>query len=336
MKFKKSLSFCAVFAMLLTTPVLAQTKEVLITGRGIGITLNSRGAIVSQTAQIDDSENNPASPAKDGGIEKGDIIVMADGEEVTSVTDLQKILQKSKGKEIFVKVNRGGAIITLKLKPVLSHDGEYRLGLWVKDSSAGIGTMTYYDPETNDFGALGHGITDSVSGALVEIDGGEVLSSHIVSLEKGEKGKPGELNGVLGEDSEKIGTVSKNTSCGVFGKMNLPENEIDKAQSIKVGKREDVRLGKAYILANVEDNKTEKFEIEISRIPAFTGDLTKGMEIKITDKKLIDKTGGIVRGMSGSPIVQSGRLIGAVTHVFINDPTRGYGIFIEDMFNESK
>ena len=258
MKFKKTLSFCAVFAMLLTTPALAKTKEVLITGRGIGITLNSRGAMVSQTAVIDDDKNNSVSPAKDGGIKKGDVIVMAGGEEVKSVSDLQKILQKTKGKDILIKVNRGGADITLKLKPVLSYDGQYRLGLWVKDAAAGIGTLTYYNPETKEFGALGHGITDSATGSLIDASGGEVLSSTIVSLEKGEKGKPGELNGVFGEDSSPIGTVSKNTPCGIFGEMTLPETQ--NAQSIKVGEKKDVRIGKAYILANVEGEKTEKFE----------------------------------------------------------------------------
>ncbi len=331
MNFKKGLVSCTIFAFLLTTPVLAKTEEVLITGKGIGITLNSEGAMVTETAQIENEHNQSVSPAKDGGIKKGDVITQAGGEKIKSVSDLQNVLQKNKGETIFVKVNRGGAELTLKLKPVLSYDGQYRLGIWTKDAAAGIGTLTYYDPKTKNFGALGHGITDSQTGALIEIDGGEVLNSTIVSLKKGEKGKPGELNGIFGENEKPIGTVEKNTPCGIFGEMTLPETE--NAQSIKVGSREDVRVGKAYILANVTGTKTEKFEIEISRIPSWTGDLTKGMVIEITDDKLLSKTGGIVRGMSGSPIVQSGRLVGAVTHVFVNDPTKGYGIFIEDMMS---
>lgn len=336
MHFKKFLTSVFSFAFILSASVCASEQSVLISGRGIGITLNSQGAMVTELAQIELLEGGEKSPAKSGGIKKGDVITRIDDTEIHSVDGLNKALEELKGDSVMIKVRRGQADIILKIKPVLDKGGKYRLGIWAKDAAAGIGTLTFYDPQTGEFGALGHGITESSTGALIKIEGGEVLSSTIVAAQKGKKGEPGELQGVFGEGDNPIGTIEKNTECGIFGTMSLSEEEMENAQSIRVGSRSDVREGKAYILANVEGNKTEKFEIEICKIPVFTGDKTKGMVIKITDKNLIKKTGGIVRGMSGCPIVQDGRLVGAVTHVFVNDPTTGYGIFIEDMMKEAE
>ncbi len=336
MQFKKVLFSVTATALLLTTPVLAKPNQVLITGQGIGITLNSEGAMVTETAQIETKDNKILSPAESGGIKKGDVITEINGKKIKSVDDLHTALSDIKDKAVMAKVVRGDAEIPLKLNPVLASDGKYRLGVWAKDAATGIGTLTYYEPESGSFGALGHGITDSISGKLIGIEDGKVSKATIVALKKGEKGAPGELQGVFCHDDRLIGTIKENTACGIFGTMKLSEEDCGKAQSIKIGSKADVRVGKAYILANIEGEKTEKFEIEIIDIPSFTGDITKGMVIQITDKKLLEKTGGIVRGMSGSPIVQSGRLVGAVTHVFLNDPTRGYGIFIENMLTEAE
>ncbi|MBE7011761.1 MAG: SpoIVB peptidase [Ruminococcaceae bacterium] len=336
MQFKKVLLPFCLIALTLTTPVLAENKEVIITGQGIGITLNSEGAMVTETAKIETNDNRTVSPAETGGMRKGDVITEINGEKIKSVSDLHRVLSKTKEKAVMARVKRNGNEIPLKLKPVLASDGEYRLGVWAKDATTGIGTLTYYEPQSGSFGALGHGICDSASGKLVEIEGGEISRATMVALNKGEKGRPGELQGIFSDADKPIGTIEKNTCCGIFGKIELPQEEIQNSQSIKVGTKADVRVGKAYILANIEGEKTEKFEVEIIDIPAFTGDITKGMVIKITDKRLLEKTGGIVRGMSGSPIVQSGRLVGAVTHVFVNDPTQGYGIFIENMLAEAE
>ncbi len=336
MHFKKFLTSVFSFAFILSASVYATPQTVLISGRGIGITLNSQGAMVTELAEIELLEGGEESPAKIGGIKKGDVITHIDDNEIHSVDGLNRALENIKGEPLMVKVRRGQSEITLKIKPALDKEGKYRLGIWVKDAAAGIGTLTFYDPQTGDFGALGHGITESTTGALIKIEGGEVLSSTIVAAQKGKKGEPGELQGVFGEGDNPIGTIEKNTACGIFGTMSLSKEEMEKAQSIRVGSRDYVQEGKAYILANVEGNSTGKFEIEICKIPVFTGDKTKGMVIKVTDKNLIKKTGGIVRGMSGCPIVQDGRLIGAVTHVFVNDPTSGYGIFIEDMLKEAE
>lgn len=332
-KFTVSLLFAVTLAV---STVFAGVDTVIITGQTVGITLNSEGAMVAEVAEIKTKDGKTVSPAKDGGIRKGDVIISVSGKPVHGVDDLHDAVSAAGDKSVLTELMRDGTKITTTLKPVLSEDGSYRLGIWAKDAAAGIGTLTFYDPETGNFGALGHGIADSGSGMLMDIKDGEVLSSTIVSVEKGEKGEPGELKGVFGEGDTALGTIEKNTVCGIFGNMTLPEDKAKEGQSIKIGTREDVREGKAYILANIEGSKTEKYEIEIVNIPVFTGDITKGMVIKITDKDLLSKTGGIVRGMSGSPIVQSGRLVGAVTHVFVNDPTSGYGIFIEDMLNEAQ
>lgn len=224
-----------------------------------------------------------------------------------------------------------GGTIGISLNP---RDDAY-LSEKEKECTLGIGTLTFFDPETGDFGALGHGIADAC-GTVLRINGGEVLSASVVAVKKGEKGNPGELQGIFLKDQKSLGEIKQNTPCGIFGKMTMPQEEMENCQKIKVGTKDDVRIGKAYILANTKDSHCEKFEIEITKIPVFTGDKTKGMVIKITDKTLLAKTGGIVRGMSGCPIVQSGRLVGAITHVFVNDPTLGYGIFIEDMLAEAQ
>lgn len=282
---------------MLATPVLAEGREVLITGQGIGITLDAVGAMVAETTQIETKDNRTISPAETVGIRKGDIITEINGEKITSVDDLHCALSKVKGKSVMAKVNRGGSEIQLKVNPVLATDGKYRLGLWAKDAATGIGTLTYYDPQTGSFGALGHGICDTASGRLVEIESGEITNANIVSLKKGEKGSPGELQGMFSQNDKPIGKIEKNSLCGIFGTMECPKENMGNAQNIKVGTKADVRVGKAYILANIEGDKTEKFEIKITDIPVFTGDITKGMAIEVKDEKLLKKTGGIVRGM---------------------------------------
>ncbi len=327
--------FASAFSVLavLSISVQAAPDTVLINGQGIGITLNSGGVMVTDMSEIETSTGKEESPAQRGGIRKGDIITKIDGADVNCISALHEALSRIENRAVMVELYRGDSKITLRVKPIADKDGKYRLGLWARDAAAGIGTLTFYDPETGNFGALGHGITENTTGTLLRIEDGEVLTSTIVAIQKGKKGQPGELQGIFGEDDKPIGYVERNTNCGIFGKMELPQTEMAKTQSIKVGGSRDVREGKAYILANTEGKNVEKFEIEICSIPVFSSDKTKGMVIRITDKKLLQKTGGIVRGMSGCPIVQSGRLVGAVTHVFVNDPTKGYGIFIEDMLS---
>jgi stage IV sporulation protein B len=217
---------------------------------------------------------------------------------------------------------------------VSQSDGSFKIGAWVKDAASGIGTLTFYDPDSKSFAALGHGICDTETGELLTIGNGQILASSIVSIDKGEKGIPGELNGIFKDDSPILGEIKSNNNCGIFGTSE--SDLLSTANRIPVAARDEVKPGSAYILANIEGNKIEKFNIEIIRIMPKAISSQKGMIIRITDEKLISKTGGIVQGMSGSPILQNGRIVGAVTHVFVNDPTRGYGIFIENMLAEAE
>ena len=222
-----------------------------------------------------------------------------------------------------------------RTKAILSQkDGHYRLGIWIKDAASGLGTVTYANPETGDFGALGHSISEGVNEEVLTIQSGEVWKASIVSVQKGSKGQPGELIGVFSEGKEKIGEIQSNTTVGLKGKLDKIENFDVISDAIPVAERDTVCEGEAEILANIEENKIERFSVEIQKINKNESD-SKGMVVKITDQRLLSKTGGIVQGMSGSPILQNGKFVGAVTHVFVNDPTRGYGIFIENMLAET-
>ena len=225
-------------------------------------------------------------------------------------------------------VNRKGEKIPLSLAPVLTQEEEYKLGIWVRDNTQGIGTMTYVDEE-GKFGALGHGISDTDTGQLLDVSGGELYQAQIVSIIRGTQGVPGELSGYIEYDEEKkIGVIEKNTDIGIFGQI-FPGTQLAK-EKVMIGYKQEVKEGKAQLLMESE-GKTEKYDIEITEIYGSQQDTNKSFQIQVTDPKLLAKTGGIVQGMSGSPILQDGKLIGAVTHVFVQDSAKGYGIFIENM-----
>lgn len=335
MNFKKFSAAAALSFLLLFKSAAAVSDTVFINGGAIGITLSCGGAEIAKISEIETPDGSFKSPAKAAGLKEGDIITAVNGEEVGSASEFSKALKECKEKSVMLSVLRGGKKLTTKITPIVSNEsGGALVGIFVKDSSSGIGTLTFFDPEEKVFGALGHGISDASGSSDIKISGGNVRNAEIVAVSKGEKGSPGELKGIFGSEDEPLGKVSKNTPVGIFGTMT-GENLGD-GQTIKLGTKNDVRVGKAYILANVEGKRTERFDIEISDVPCISGDKTKGMVIKITDPRLLAKTGGIVRGMSGCPIVQSGRLVGAVTHVFVNDPSLGYGIFIDDMIAEAE
>lgn len=335
MNFKRFAASGILIFSLLFSNAAALSDTVFINGSAIGITLSCGGAEVTKISDIKDADGSLKCPAKAAGIKEGDIITAVNGEKIGSADEFSKALKSAGGKSVMLTLKRSGKEITTKITPAVSKDGkEALIGIYVKDTSSGIGTLTFFDPEEKIFGALGHGISDSGGNTNIDISGGNVRSAEIVAVSKGEKGNPGELKGIFCGEDEPLGKVSKNTPVGIFGTMS-GEN-LGEGQTIKLGSKEDVRVGKAYILANIEGKRTERFDIEISDVPYLSGDKSKGIVIKITDSRLLSKTGGIVRGMSGCPIVQSGRLVGAVTHVFVNDPTIGYGIFIEDMIAEAE
>lgn len=264
---------------------------------------------------------------KSSELEVGDTIYKVDGNEVTSVKEIRDILQTAKGEFVLLECERGGNKFTTKVH-LYEEQGVKKMGLALRDSAAGIGTVTYIDPKTNEFGGLGHGIFDGDSGELFEVESGTATGVILGGVHKGTGGKPGELTGVL--TNKQIGEVYSNTECGVFGKLN--GDFITADASLAIGKKEELHEGAATILSTVKNGRTYEYSIKIHDID-LSSEGSKSFKIKVTDPVLIAETGGIVRGMSGSPIIQDGKLVGAVTHVMVANPTEGYGIFIENMLN---
>ena len=317
-------------------PVSArEAKTVIPGGNCIGVSLCADGALVVSTADVTSTDGSFSSPAADAGIKPGDLIQEFNNEKINGVEDLENAIKNAKGKNSTVKIKRQAKELDILVKPKASDkDNAFRIGAWVKDAASGIGTMTYYDPKTKTFAALGHGICDPETGNILSIGNGDILDATIVSVDKGEKGVPGELNGVFSDSNSAIGKIIHNCELGIFGQLEA--SFITSATPLPIANRNEITTGPAYIRANIEGSKVEQFNIEITKILPKTISSQKNMIIKITDEKLLNKTGGIVQGMSGSPIIQNGKLVGAVTHVFVNDPTRGYGIFIENMLSEAE
>ena len=273
---------------------------------------------------VTESGNIPALSA-------GDKILSINGKEVSTVSEVKEAVSRCGGGSVTIRAEHCGSEIAIEVKPSLV-DGEYRLGLSLRDSASGIGTITYYNPENNCFGGLGHGVCDSESGEIIEMKKGEVTGVILGGLHKGECGKPGELSGVLKNDS--IGSLEKNNGCGVFGVLTAP-GSLKSKEAIPIGTRNEIHEGEATIISSLKNGKSGEYKIEIYDIDK-TSDGSKSFRIRATDPALIAISGGIVRGMSGSPIIQDGKLVGTVTHVLVANPTEGYGIFIENMLNAAQ
>ncbi len=301
-------------------------------GTPFGIKMFTNGVIVVGTSDVD-GENGYTNPAKNAGIKIGDIILKLNGQEVKSNADVGAIIEKSNGEPITVLLMRKNMSFTLTLTPIKSKsDDSFKGGMWVRDSSAGIGILTFYNPADNSFGGLGHPICDVDTGEILPLMSGEVVSVNITEVKRGISGSPGELRGSF-LSKELNGYLLTNCETGVYGKLINPPI---KTEPLQVALKQNVKTGKATILTTIEGNTPQEYEIEIEKINLSSQNPTKNITIKITDKRLLDKTGGIVQGMSGSPILQDGKLIGAVTHVFVNDPSRGYAIFAENMLRTSQ
>ena len=300
-------------------------------GTPVGIYLKSKGIMVIGTGEIVNDAGNVVEPAF-GILKSGDYIEKVNGQEMNDKNDLISAVNACNGNAVQLEVRRGGGIMKIDLNPVHAEDGTYKLGAWVRDDTQGIGTVTYVDLN-GSFGALGHGISDSDTGMLVDIEDGELYETQILGIEKGASGKPGVMSGVIyyGKGT-KLGEVAANTDEGIFGTVNEKFKEAIQSQAIPVGFRQDVHKGQAFIRSDVS-GEVKDYEIEIQKVDYSSLQKNKGMVIQVTDEELLQLTGGIVQGMSGSPIIQDGKLIGAVTHVFIQDSTKGYGIFIENMLS---
>jgi len=306
-------------------------------GQSIGVKLNTVGVLVVGHHQVQTAEGK-VSPGETAGIKVGDIITEINGKRIEKMADVGPFVQESgkSGKPMNVVIKRETEKIKTTLEPKKDeHENTFKLGLYIRDSAAGIGTMTFYHPDSHKYGALGHVISDMDTKKPIVVEDGQIVRSTVTSIEKGANGDPGEKLARFSSDRKVIGNITRNSPYGIFGELNseMQNGILDKPMPIALSHQ--VKEGPAQILTVVENDKVNLFDIEVVSTIPQKFPATKGMVIKITDPKLLEKTGGIVQGMSGSPIIQDGKIIGAVTHVFVNDPTSGYGVHIEWMLNEA-
>lgn len=298
-------------------------------GIPFGVRFFTEGVIVVGTSDIE-TEKGVSNPAKNAGIKTADVIVAINGAPISTVDEISRLIEGSKGETISISVIREGKPYTLSLKPVMSDtEKKYKSGIWLRDTAAGIGTVTFINPENNAFGGLGHGICDVDTGTLMPLRRGTIVNASIDNVVRGKSEVPGELKGKFKDNS---GTLLSNTNNGIFGILTNAQISPENATPLPIGLRSEIKEGKAVILSTVDNNGVREFEIEIIKIYKNSND-SKNFLVKITDPELIEITGGIVQGMSGSPVIQDGKIIGAVTHVLVSDPAKGYGIFIDNMLN---
>ena len=308
-------------------------RQVVPMGRAVGIKLFSDGVMVVGFSEIATEEGRSA-PARDCGLKEGDIITHINSTEVDTIEEVQALLQELEGATMSIRAMRDDRQIQISAQAVqCSADGSYKLGAWIRDSMAGIGTITFYDPESGIFGALGHGINDVDTAQLMPLQAGSIMYAEVTDVQKGASGAPGELHGTF-QVNRDMGDLFANTGSGVFGTLS-DASLVNGIEPVAVAERSEVQVGPAVIRSNIAGEKVEEYQVEITRIYPSNGEDTRNLMVKVTDPALLDATGGIVQGMSGSPILQNGKLVGAVTHVLVNDPTQGYGILAENMLAQA-
>lgn len=312
-----------------------EDMTLLACGTPVGMYLETDGILALGTGEFSVAGGGIANPAKNI-VRSGDYIVAVNGTTVTTKEDLTDYLQENGTKAVTLTLRRNGAKMDVRITPVCSTDGTYKIGVWIRDDSAGIGTLTYINPDDGTYGALGHGVSDGDTGTLFQVSGGKLYEAEVLSVVKGQRGEPGELVGTMCRSEDTcLGTIEYNGREGIFGGsisdklLSYVGEQAVQAQEYPIALRQEIRLGSAYIL-NGYTGTIEQYSIEIEEV-RLGAENNKGLVIHVTDERLLEETGGIVQGMSGSPIIQNGKIIGAVTHVLVNDPTRGYGIFIEHM-----
>lgn len=306
-------------------------RSVIPLGRAVGIKLFAQGVLVVGLSDIT-TDQGLASPARACGLQEGDVITHINDAQVSSIEEVQTILQDLEGQEMELTVLRDEESQEVTTRAVqCSTDGAYKLGAWIRDSMAGIGTLTFVDPETGLFGTLGHGINDVDTAVLMKLQSGAITPASVAGVVKGVNGRPGELRGAF-SSSQDLGTLYANTESGVFGHLQDPSTFT--GTPVPVATAEEVHTGQATILANVAGTEVEEYTVEILKVYSNTSD-TRDLMLRVTDPRLLEKTGGIVQGMSGSPILQDGKLVGAVTHVLIDHADRGYGILAQNMLDQA-
>ncbi len=301
-------------------------------GAAVGVALATKGVLVVGVSDVAGK-----SPAQAAGLRAGDIIEAVNGESVAGSQHLTELVSACAGQPLKVTYRRDGALRTATLTPLRdSASGQWRIGAWVRDSTAGVGTLSFYDPADGAYGALGHAINDGDTGRLLPVKAGSLLQAEIVDVVKGKKGAPGELRGSFLRTQVILGDIQENTDLGIYGKLDQPYVNPLYPEGVPIGYQESVEPGPATILSTIDGNGVREYAVEIVQAVRQLTPGQKSMVIRVTDPELLEKTGGIVQGMSGSPILQNGRLIGAVTHVFVDDPTQGYGLYIEWMLDAAQ
>ena len=327
---------CNLFGIipLKTVEIEVISKEELIPGGvSVGIYIETEGVFVIGTGDIETEDGMIESPAKNI-LKTGDYIVSFQGQDIKKKEELMGLLEKFSGREIVLGIRRNGEDLAVCVEPVYI-EGKCYLGLWVRDDTQGVGTLTFVR-EDQSFGALGHGISDADTSLLMESAKGKMYDCEILAIIKGETGAPGKIAGkIVYSDRRLYGEVTKNSSGGIYGVANERLLRKLKKETLPIALKQEVKEGEAVILSAV-DGTLEEYTVEIRKIYRGEREINKEMEIVVTDERLLELTGGIVQGMSGSPVIQNGRIVGAVTHVLVNDPTRGYGIFIENMLEAAK
>ncbi len=309
-----------------------QEKKLIPVGQPIGIYMKTEGVMVIGTGEVKGMDGMSYEPAYNL-VRSGDYIEEINGETVYNKKELVEKVNNA-GEEAILTVRRNGEHIKVKVKCIKTSGNEQKMGIWVRDNTQGIGTVTYVDEEGN-FGALGHGINDVDTGKLMELEDGKLYTTEIMSVIKGSAGNPGALEGVIYYNSgSERGTISENTECGIFGQVNEQFIEEVQGEALPICLKQEIKKGEAYIRCTV-DGYTDNFQVEILEVRLNEGEVNKGIVLKVTDERLLELTGGIVQGMSGSPIIQDGKIVGAVTHVFVQDSAMGYGIFIENMLGQN-
>lgn len=315
---------------------ISEDVELYPGGQPVGVKLNTKGVLVVALSDIDAGKEKIASPASMSGIQIGDSILEINKIPIMCCEDALNQINNSKGREIEVLIERNGESLIKKIVPRRSaSDENYKIGLWIRDSTAGVGTLTFYDNNKNTFAALGHPITDVDTGSILKVSKGSIVNSSIISVKKGEKGDPGELRGIFINEQSPIGSIVKNTNCGIFGSGSRKLINENYNKPMKIALRNEIKLGAAKILTTIEGDSPKEYDVEIEKLLQQDNAGPKSMIIKVVDSRLLEKTGGIVQGMSGSPIIQDNRIIGAVTHVLVNKPDTGYGIYIEWMLKDA-
>lgn len=298
-------------------------------GMPIGIYMETDGVMVLGTDEIKSSDGSSTSPAKHL-VKDGDYIVGIDEEEVENKQELIEVMQNLSKKTVILHLRRKMEYIDVKIHPAKDEEGKYKLGIWVRDNVQGLGTITFLNANS-EFGALGHGIHDVDTSELLEISEGTLYETSIQNIKKGQNGNPGGMEGIIVYNHYNVlGSITSNTETGIYGKIDRVDKVFKKQEAYPAASKEEIKTGKAYIRCAVS-GEVKDYEIQITKIDLHPGEVNKGIEIRVTDEELLRITGGIVQGMSGSPILQDGKIVGAVTHVFVQDSTKGYGIFIENM-----